>query len=428
MSAPLIGLDPNTQPSTRRTFLFLGLCADAGQMPGPRLLQRSAVIIGVVLNCQLHEEEAMRRPVAIAAACAAVLGLVVGACTDGNDGEAVAAEELQQIVTAWAERNDVRVVAVSVISPPGSVTSVGYSAESEAPGESALFLIGSLAKTMTAATTLLLVEDGVLDLDEPIQRWHPEFPRADEITLRKLLSHTAGLAEESSPRDFTPAAFAELQETKTTTELLAEAASSVGEQSLPTTHRYTSLGYWVAGTVIEAATGEELAGVIRARLFEPLGMADSYLDWPESVDDELVLGEMTVPGGLVVPLERASVRGVASRAWGAGGVLSSTRDVATFYGAVLDDLMAETSVEAMTSTTPGSDYGLGIATRRWPGEITGWGHSGANAGYSSSAGVTDDDWAVAVLTNHVDLADIAGSGRNAKDLIGELLAHISAEN
>ncbi|MDH3683230.1 MAG: beta-lactamase family protein [Acidimicrobiia bacterium] len=318
-------------------------------------------------------------------------------------------------------------LAVSVISPTGSVTSVEHSAEGETPTDRTLFLTGSLGKTMMAATTLLLAEEGVLDLDEPIERWLPEFPRADEISLRQLLSHTAGLQEQREGTDISPGpeALAALQETKTQTELLAEAASAVGDGSLPASHRYSNAGYWVVATIIESATGESLNDVLRGHVFEPLGMADTYAEWSATIDQDIVGGELTLPDGEKWPLGTEHLPAVMSRQSGAGDFLSSSRDVATFYRAMLRDLMAPASVEAMTTIPAGSDYGLGISMREWQGGITGWGHDGLTDGYSVAAGLADG-WTVAVLTNQVDLADANGSHKQARARIGEVLAHINA--
>jgi D-alanyl-D-alanine carboxypeptidase len=116
-----------------------------------------------------------------------------------------------------------------------------------------------------------------------------------------------------------------------------------------------------------------------------------------------------------------------SGGWGAGGVLSSTRDVATFYHAVFDGLLAPASIEAMQTTTPGSgDYGLGIDTEQFTAEAEGWGTAGAIIGYTAAAGITDDGWSVAVLTNHLDVAS-GGREPSPMDLVAELLLHINTE-
>ncbi len=182
--------------------------------------------------------------------------IVIAACGDGDDTEpaspttvvesatTVADEELPPIIDEWAERHAVSDLAVSVRSPSGSLTSVSFSTRDEAPSDSSLWMIGSVTKTMMAATVLLLVEDGTLDLDEPIERWLPEFPRADEITLRMLLSHTAGMAAWGGPvpDSFEPAELEMFLEPIPVGDNLATAVRSVGDEDLPAAYAYSNPG------------------------------------------------------------------------------------------------------------------------------------------------------------------------------------------
>ena len=57
-----------------------------------------------------------------------------------------------------------------------------------------LFAIASITKTFTSALVLRLVEHGVLSLDDPLTKWVPDFPHAEGVTVRQLLSNTSGLA------------------------------------------------------------------------------------------------------------------------------------------------------------------------------------------------------------------------------------------
>ena len=211
-------------------------------------------------------------------------------------------------------------------------------------------------------------------------------------------------------------------------ELMAEAASAVGDGSLPAPHRYSNAGYWVVSSIIESATGESLADVLQGHVFTPLGMADTYSEWPATIDQDIVGGEMTLPNGEKVPLGTEHIPAVMSEQKAAGNFLSSGRDVATFYRAVLRDLMAPASVEAMTTIPAGSDYGLGISVRQWQGGISGWGHDGlTHGGYSAAAGLAND-WTVVVLTNHRDVADPSTKVKQVRTLIDEVLTHIDADD
>lgn len=358
----------------------------------------------------------MRQSIAVLALCAMVAGLAVTSCSD--TGSSVTSEELQPIIDDWAERHTVSDLAVSVRSPSGSFTSVGYSTGDETPDGSSMWMIGSISKTITAATVLLLVEDGTLDLDEPIARWLPEFPRADEITLRMLLSHTAGMANYTgTPDELTLAELDAFLEPVAVADILAIARSSVGDMSLPAAFEYSTPGYWLVGAVIEAATGEPVAAVIRARILEPLGVDGTYLAWSEPVEGDVVPGELELPNGMRMPVGGEFIQSMASRGWVAGGGVSCARDMAAFFGALFDELLAPESVEIMKT-------GVGIVPVSFPDGQQGWHHGGSVFGYISTAGVNADGWAVAVHTNRFILE---GVSIDPNELLGEVMALIGTE-
>ena len=124
------------------------------------------------------------------------------------------------------------------------------------------FQIGSIGKSMTALAVLQLVQAGRLDLNAPVSTHLPWFAipsRFGPITLRHLLSHTAGLP---AGTDFTPAARYEgfaLRET--------EAAWEPGSR-----FHYSNTGYKLLGWLLEDITGQDYGSVIRRRVLEPLSM------------------------------------------------------------------------------------------------------------------------------------------------------------
>ncbi|MFC3450893.1 serine hydrolase domain-containing protein [Amycolatopsis speibonae] len=140
-----------------------------------------------------------------------------------------------------------------------------------------LFMIGSTSKTFAAAAVLALVEDGALNLDEPVAVHLPGLPLTDPVaretvTLRHLLTHSAGFLGDV---DFT---------TGWGDNALALAIERFGE--LPQNFApgevfsYCNAGFQLAGRVVEVVSGEPFEDVVRARLLEPLGMTESYyLPW-----------------------------------------------------------------------------------------------------------------------------------------------------
>ena len=124
------------------------------------------------------------------------------------------------------------------------------------------FQIGSIGKSMTALAVMQLVESGRLDLDAPASTHLPWFAmpsRFGPITLRHLLSHTAGLPAGS---DFAPAARYEGFALRDT-----EAAWEPGSR-----YHYSNTAYKLLGWMLEDLTGQDYGSVIRQRVLNPLGM------------------------------------------------------------------------------------------------------------------------------------------------------------
>ena len=147
----------------------------------------------------------------------------------------------------------------------------------------ALFWIASLAKPMTAAALMMLVDEGQMQLDDPVETYLPEFkgqwlarPKRP-VTVRHLLSHTSGLP------------FTSALEAPTLDRLpLRDAVQSYAMTPLqfePGSHyRYSNAGFNTAGRLIEVVSGLPYEEFMRRRLFTPLGMTDTYFKPPESLD------------------------------------------------------------------------------------------------------------------------------------------------
>jgi CubicO group peptidase (beta-lactamase class C family) len=134
-------------------------------------------------------------------------------------------------------------------------------------------VIGSTTKAMTAAAVLRLIEAGSLDLDAPITTYLPHFRLAEDgaaerITLRHLLSHTAGLPP--TPRDapsFVPPRGEKLVDVYLSELAWARPLWTPGEGWL-----YANDGYTLAGRIIEAVSGRSYAEYVTEEIFRPLGM------------------------------------------------------------------------------------------------------------------------------------------------------------
>ena len=146
------------------------------------------------------------------------------------------------------------------------------------------YRLASVTKQFTAASILLLAEDGKLKLTDPIRKWLPTLPKAAEpITIRHLLTHTSGLIdyEDVIPGQLQGAAArcgrAEVAESQD--RLYFHPGSD---------YRYSNSGYSLLALIVERASGRTFATFLRERIFQPLGMSNTvalrgrHLDGDES--------------------------------------------------------------------------------------------------------------------------------------------------
>ena len=130
------------------------------------------------------------------------------------------------------------------------------------------YRLASVTKQFTAASILLLAEDGKLKLDDSIRHWLPSLPfMTDKVTLRELLSHTGGLIDYE---DLMPANTTEQLDDNDVLRMLS--ASTESYFAPGTAYRYSNSGYVLLGLVVEKASGESLPAFMQQRIFKPLHM------------------------------------------------------------------------------------------------------------------------------------------------------------
>lgn len=237
------------------------------------------------------------------------------------------------------------------------------------------YRLASVSKQFTAASVLLLVEDGVLTLDDPVRRWLPTLPVATEaITLRHLLSHTSGLIDyedllpPDQARQIHDADVLRLLERED--RLYFPAGSD---------YRYSNSGYALLALVVERASGQRFAAFLQARIFSPLGMTATLAREDEGppVTDR-AFGYTRVGDRW----ERTD-QSTTSAVLGDGGIYSSITDLAKWDAAWYDDRLLSAPSRALavqaSTATPEPDvahYGFGW---RLQGRMQ-W-HSGESIGF-----------------------------------------------
>src|SRR5437762_10664852 len=133
---------------------------------------------------------------------------------------------------------------------------------------SMIYSIGSISKQFTAASILLLAEEGKLSLDDPVGRWLLDLTRANEVTIRQVLSMTSGY------QDFWPQDYVMSSMTKPASpeEILKGWAQKPLDFEPGTKWQYSNTNYVAAGVIVERLGGMSVLDFLHRRVFDPLGM------------------------------------------------------------------------------------------------------------------------------------------------------------
>ena len=235
---------------------------------------------------------------------------------------------------------------VTIVGRHGRVASfdaVGYQdVESKKPmRKDSLFRIASLTKPITCAGIMVLVDEGKISVIDPVEKFLPEYkglkvrgcagnagyacegaPPSRAINIEDLMVHTSGLEGNLSVHEGTePTTLAELAALGAKTQLLFEPGTS---------WNYSNIGYNVLGRVIEVVSKQPYDAFLKEKIFEPLGMRDTYFFVPEEKTERLAT-LYTLSGSELTksPSQLGGQRG-RKIPMPAGGIVSTAEDIFRF--------------------------------------------------------------------------------------------------
>jgi D-alanyl-D-alanine carboxypeptidase len=169
------------------------------------------------------------------------------------------------------------------------------------------FRVASITKTFVGALALRLVQQGELDLDEPVATYEPEWPRGREITIRMLLSHTSGLApwggDRGRPDLYSDAAdrygLDHYGKTVAPTEVLAVARDRALLFAPGSSTGYSNINTILLGQIISTVTGNSVGAELHRELLEPLGLSGTRYAAEEPASPIAGLSDLAGPGSAV---------------------------------------------------------------------------------------------------------------------------------
>lgn len=202
------------------------------------------------------------------------LSIVLLACLAAH-GQTVDPSKLDMKISALLNASGAPSVSVAVVQDDKLVYAKAFGqADLEAHREAdtkTRYAVGSISKQFTAAAILLAQEEGKLSLDDKVGKYLPGLTRANEVTIRQVLSHTAGY-EDFAPQDYI---IPEWKQPTTAEAILEKWAKKPLNFDPGTRWQYSNTGYVVAGAVFEKATGEKLVPFLQKKIFRPLGMSSA---------------------------------------------------------------------------------------------------------------------------------------------------------
>ncbi len=250
----------------------------------------------------------------------------------------------------------------------------------------------SVTKTFMAALALQFVDQGRLDLEEPLARWFPNVDRAERITIRHLLGHRSGIPDYGG----LPAYHEGVRQAPGQPWTFAEYAAHTVDRGLwfepGTEFAYSNAGYMLLARILSEVGDDSCSNLIDARIVRPLGLERTYS--LRTIDDLAHLAPST-SRQLDVAGTATDVRAIYHPGWVAHGVLASTAsEILIFLDALfVGRVISPASLDGMTGLTsigrviPGMGdpaYGLGLMGDAKSGLGTTHGHNGSGPGYTAS--------------------------------------------
>ena len=303
------------------------------------------------------------------------------------------------------------------------VTTVGYSSLSTKTPlrEDSLFWLASISKTFVATAMMMLVDEGKVNVDDPVEKYLPEFkgqlvtdkkgnhPPQHPMLVKELLTHTSGIIGPNDPP---------IKKNNDLKDDIRQYSTAPLKWEPGTKFEYNNAGINTAGRIIEVVSGMAYGDFIKHRILDPLGMTDTTF-WPDeklaarlaqtsqwdkeksvledipNQPDQVWLNQKQVPLPMRVYMGGEALRAYPNRyAWPAGGLFSTAGDLVKYGQAMLNGsvvngkpLVSAASFKRMTTlepcmtgikAAPGIGLGWFVTRNDNDGVATGsFGHHGA---------------------------------------------------
>lgn len=234
------------------------------------------------------------------------------------------------------------------------------------------YRIGSISKSFTAVMIMQLIEEEKLNYADKLADFFPNIPNASNISIAYLLKHRSGLFDITKQEDFE----SWMEKPQTKQQMLNRIINNGTVFEENSRREYSNTNYILLSYIIEEIENKSFTEVFESRIIKPANLSNTYY------------------GGKISPQNKEALSYTMNEDWhlatethlsipmGAGGIVSTTKDLNTFYHQLFTGkLVSEPSLSKMTETNEG---GIGLSQFPYPNKIA-FGHSGSIDGFKSIA-------------------------------------------
>ena len=150
------------------------------------------------------------------------------------------------------------------------------------------FRLGNTAETIMGTLLLRMVDEGKVRLDEPVSKWYPNLPEADQVTLQMLGSNTTGYADYATTQEFNTRLHANPFQHWQPDELLDIAMRQPTLFPPGTSWAFSDTNTMLLGQILEKVSGKPYADLVKAQILDPVGMANTSYPSTSAIPDPVL--------------------------------------------------------------------------------------------------------------------------------------------
>ncbi len=301
------------------------------------------------------------------------------------------------------------------------------SLESQTPMTADMHMrLASMTKTFTAVLVLKLVDEGLIQLEDTLEKWIPGTFEDGDITVKMLLNHTSGLHDHQGTSELVDSILTTPERVWTQAEVLELIARYPVDFEPGTSYSYSNAGYYVLGVIIEKASGMTVQEALDDRI----------LKYADADRTEVIDGFVTAPAAdfYSILLDQTAVSNVTawdlSWNWTAGAGVTTASDMICFLHLALGPclLSKQLRTEMMTIQAPAEKYGYGMNVKTHKGKAV-VSHGGANPGnYGTWAYIPEIGAGFFIGLNRLDMSDPTSISEQMQHVIDDMTDMLIAQS